>query len=302
MKVSVLICTYNRAVLLDQALASLIQTSVERPDEIVVVVGGEDKETEAVLRKWQDCYDFLKWVRIKNVVLANSRNVGLPLCSGEVVALTDDDARVFPDWIQRIKQAHQEHPEAGAIGGPVLAVDDHRFINRISNYIVFPTLTTKGPVRTLPGVNCSYKKEAVEKTGPYDETLFRGEDVDFNWRMKRQGYEIYHDPAIRVYHSHRTSWLGLAKQVYMYGRAYYLVRTKWTDLYSVYPRQVKSIRDFLKLGYFFLGVFLEPLAWIKYQIKPTDILMGYPIGVLLAAAWRGGMLTQRFFYTKRRSK
>ena len=292
MKVSVLICTYNRAALLDQALESLIETSTERPDEIAVVVGGEDEETELILRKWHDHYDALKWKKIKNIVLANSRNVGLTLCTSDIIAITDDDARVFPDWITQIKRSHEKHPEAGAIGGMVLAVDDHRFINRIANYTIFPTPVEEGYVRTVPGVNCSYKRHAIEKVGAYDETLFRGEDVDFNWQLKQKGYEIYHDPAIGVYHFHRTTWRGLVKQIYMYGRAYLLVRKKWPDMYCIYPHRLKSFHDILKLGYFLFGMFLEPFAWIKYQKKATDIVVGYPIGVLLAVIWRYGMLVQ----------
>ncbi len=40
MSLSVLICTYNRTLLLDKALAALINNSVDQPDQIVVVNGG----------------------------------------------------------------------------------------------------------------------------------------------------------------------------------------------------------------------------------------------------------------------
>lgn len=291
-KVSVLICTYNRHELLKDALRTLIKETREKPDQVVVVNGGNE-EADRVVESFRERIDIeLKLVKTVNKNLAVSRNVGLPYCTGDIIAITDDDARVFPDWIAQMKHAHEEHPEAGAVGGPIFAAEDHRLINRIANYVIFPTQASKRYVRTVPGVNCSYKRKAVEETGAYDEDLFRGEDVDFNWRMKRLGYEIYHDPTIRVYHYHRTSWLGLAKQVYMYGRAYYLVRAKWPEMYSIYPHGLKNLHDFTKLGYFLFGALLEPFVWIKYQKKTTDILIGYPIGVLLSIIWRYGMLVQ----------
>jgi glycosyltransferase involved in cell wall biosynthesis len=38
--------------------------------------------------------------------LAASRNVGLPHYTGDIVAMTDDDAEVFPDWVAQMKRAH----------------------------------------------------------------------------------------------------------------------------------------------------------------------------------------------------
>ncbi len=48
MKFSVLICTYNRHELLETALASLLVESDEKPDQVVVVNGGDDRADRVV--------------------------------------------------------------------------------------------------------------------------------------------------------------------------------------------------------------------------------------------------------------
>jgi len=290
--VSVLICTYQRHELLDQCLRSLVFETAEKPDELVIVNGGDERADEVARSFQASCHFPIRIIKTINKNLAVSRNVGLTHCQCDIIAMTDDDAKVFPDWITQIKRAHCDHPEAGAIGGSVIAANQEKFINRIANYTVFPAPPREGRVRTVPGVNASYKKRAIQEVGGYDESLFRGEDVDFNWRLREKGYEVYHDPRIGVYHVHRTSWLGLIRQIFMYGRAYYLVRKKWRDMYSIFPHQLKSGRDFLKAGYFLFGMFIEPRAWIKYQSKATDMVLGYPMGVVLSIAWRIGMIVQ----------
>ena len=46
----------------------------------------------------------LKIKETQNINLAISRNKGLFLCEGDILLLTDDDARPYPDWIENIKK------------------------------------------------------------------------------------------------------------------------------------------------------------------------------------------------------
>ena len=291
MKVSVLICTNNRAALLDQAIRSLIKTTTERPDEIIVVVGGED-ESEQVLEKWRRQFQELKWTKIRNIMLANSRNVGLPLCSGDIIAMTDDDAEVFPDWVTQMKHAHREHPEAGAVGGLVLGTNRNSLVGAVADLITFPSWSEARYVRTLPGVNISYKREVVEQTGPQDETLFRGEDVDYNYRVLMGGYQIYFDPKIKVYHHHRPTLRSFLSQHYMYGRAYYLVRRKWPEMYCIYPHGFHRPKDFLKAVNFIAALFYQPVLTALKIPSLGHKLASLPGLFLAGVVWKSGMLKQ----------
>lgn len=292
MKFSVLICTYNRHELLRSALRSLIEETDEKPDQIVIVNGGDEKADEIVQEFLNRDSMEIKLIKIKNINLAANRNAGLPHCMGDIIAMTDDDARVFPDWITCMKRAHQQHSEAGAVGGVVIGTNTNSLVGKVADLVTFPVWDNSCYVRTLPGVNISYKKEVIKKIGLQDETLFRGEDVDYNWRVLRAGYQIYFDPSIKVYHHHRPTFSGFLNQHYMYGRAYYLVRKKWPEMYCIYPHTFRKPKDFLKAANFMLSTFYQPFINIcrlsSWQDRCSAIIVLFMTGLV----WKTGMIVQ----------
>ena len=192
-----------------------------------------------------------------------------------------------------MSQAHREHPEAGAVGGLVIGSNLDRFICRVADAVTFPAWSGPQYVRTLPGVNISYKRAALDAIGLQDETLFRGEDVDYNWRVKRAGYEVYFDPNIKVRHAHRDSVRGLLDQFYMYGRAYYLVRNKWPDMYCIYPHRFRSTKDLLKAGNAVAALFYRPFLTASKMPSVPDRVVALPILFGIGVCWEGGMLVER---------
>jgi GT2 family glycosyltransferase len=290
---STLVCTYNRPHLLAQCLAALIEATDEKPNQVVVVNGGGDCADRVVDRFVGNSEIRVERIKTVNKNLAASRNVGLPHCTGDIIALTDDDAEVFPDWVTQMKRAHQEHPEAGAVGGPVLGTNKDSLVGKVADLITFPTWPEPCYVRTLPGVNISYKREVVEQVGFQDETLFRGEDVDYNWRVQQLGYKIYFDPHIKVYHYHRPTLRSFLNQHYMYGRAYYLVRRKWPEMYCIYPHGLRRPQDALKALNFVAGLFYQPFLSARRLSSWPDRLRALPLLLAAGFAWRGGMIVQK---------
>ncbi len=288
---SVLICTYNRPDMLARCLDALLCRTAEKPDEVVIVNGG-DGRTDNLVSSFQSPVP-LRLIKTINKNLAASRNVGLPHCTGDIIAMTDDDAEVFPDWVTRMKQLHAEHPEAGAVGGAIVGAQADSFISRLSDQVTFSAYPTARYVRTVPGVNVSYKRDIIDRIGPQDETLFRGEDVDYNWRTKKLGYEIYYDPSVRVLHHHRPTLGKFLNQHYMYGRAYYLVRRKHPEMYCVYPHALARPKDFFKGVNFVAAAFYEPFIYAARMNGLADKLLAYPLLLANQLSWRGGMIRQK---------
>ena len=294
MNLSVLICTYNRPELLARNLESLLKNTQEKPDQIVIVNSGDhrtDRLVESVMTANQSKVEIILIKTVNKNVAAN-RNVGLPHCRGDIIAMTDDDAEVFPDWVTMMKQAHKEHPEAGAVGGPVIGINTDSLIGKVADLITFPDWAAAQYVRTLATVNISYKSEILESVGQLDETLFRGEDVDYNWRVQKLGYKIYFDPQIKVYHHHRTTLNGLLNQHFMYGRAYCLVRRKWQEMYCVYPHRIRRVRDGLKAGNFIAALFYEPFRTSQQVPTLKRRLSVMPLLFLAELAWKSGMVVE----------
>ena len=209
---------------------------------------------------------------------------------------TDDDARPFPNWIEEMVKAHKNNPDCGVIGGRVIDASRGNFLSKIADIATFPNHKKVRKVRSVPGVNSSYKKEVIEMIGDYDETLFRGEDVDYNWRAIQSGWDVLYCPEIKVKHLHRPTWKGLFQQHFMYGRAHYLVRRKWPTMYSHYPLKISSIKSLLK--------WLASWSWTPFndavqkssQLAPK--MNGFDILVFLFVnlSNRVGTSMQRHFY------
>lgn len=292
---SVLICTYNRPEMLAMSLAALIEHALEKPDQVVVVNGG-DERSDAIVQNYVGRNDVrVELVKTVNKNLAASRNIGLAHCTGEIVAMTDDDAEVFPDWVTQMKRIHAGHPEAGGVGGAVIGADsDKDLLSRIADVATFSSPPTPGYVRTIAGVNVSYKRFVLQVVGPQDETLFRGEDVDFNWRIKKLGYEIYYHPAIKVLHHHRPNFKQFVYQFYMYGRAYYLVRRKWPEMYCIYPHSIHTLKDILKLINLFMRFFYLPFLNALKLKNWADRIMALPIFFVSGLYWNFGICFQSY--------
>lgn len=290
MTISVLICTANRPRLLERALQALA-SGTDVPDEVVVVNGGEEGANR-VVECFATSFPRVILLQYPNVNLSVSRNLGLSHCSGDVVATTDDDAIVAPNWVARLRQVFAEAGDLSVVGGPVEGMSDRSFLSRLADLVVFPSFPDRRPVRTIPGVNAAYRRDVIDAVGQYDATLFRGEDVDYNWRAIRLGFQPMYDPSIVVRHEHRTTFKGLLQQQYMYGRAYVLVRRKWPDMYAVYPRGLHSLRDVAKLAHCVLAVLYQPALAARRLPRASDGILAYPLLLAHHAVWKLGMLWQ----------
>lgn len=286
---SLLICTSGRAGKLDRCLRS-VEAGRQRPEQLVVV-NGDDRDTPTVVQRYAGSFAEVVLVRHPNRNLATLRNLGLPRCAGDVVAMTDDDAVVDQRWLAALRAAHGRRPEAGGVGGPVRGLGG-TFASRVADAVVFPEPMPGQSIVTLPTVNMSYKRHVIETVGGFDESLFRGEDVDYNWRVVEAGFPLVWEPGMVVAHEHRPTVRGLYQQQWMYGRAYVLVRGKWPAMYAVYPHELKSVRSWAKLAHAGLAILYQPLGISRKLTSPRDRLAGYPVLVAHHLVWKLGMAWQ----------
>lgn len=300
MKCSVLICTYNRPEMLQCCLSALVDKTAEKPDEIVIVNGG-DSLADQIVRSYAGRYDIImKLVKTVNKNLAASRNIGFSYCTGDIIAMTDDDVEVAVDWVSQLKYLHKKFSDVSAIGGAVLCKKKNSFMSIISNVSLFDYHPVPCFVRFIAGANASYKRKAIQSLGLQDEALFRGEDVDFNWRIVKSGYKIYYDPDLKVYHHDRQSLKALFFQVFMYGKAYYLVREKHKDIYCIYPHSLHSIKDIAKIFYFVMRIPFDVFVRVRRVSSALYKVPAYILLVLCQIVWRCGIFYQ--FLKKQRAR
>jgi glycosyltransferase involved in cell wall biosynthesis len=120
MKVTVAICTWNRAELLDQTLAQLrhLRAPAGVAWELLVVNNNCGDHTDAVIARHQPHLPLRRLFEPKQG-LSNARNCAIDHAGGELLLWTDDDVLVERDWLTAYVEAAARFPKAGFFGGTV---------------------------------------------------------------------------------------------------------------------------------------------------------------------------------------
>ena len=120
--ISVVVCTYNRAALLEKALRSLFAQNAEPSSfEIVVIDNNSADETPQVVESLKaESPVTLRYFRESRQGNAYARNAGVDQSAGRVVAYMDDDVIADENWVAVMKAAFAHEPELSFVGGKVL--------------------------------------------------------------------------------------------------------------------------------------------------------------------------------------
>lgn len=96
--VSVIIPTYNRPNIIISSLTSVLFQTYNVL-EIIIVDGSDNDETRMRIESFHD--KRIKYLKVDNVSVANSRNIGIEEASGDFIAFNDDDDVWLNDKIEK---------------------------------------------------------------------------------------------------------------------------------------------------------------------------------------------------------
>ena len=116
MKISIALCTYNGARYLPDQLAS-IAAQTRPPDEIIVCDDGSQDETPEIARRFAAAMNFPVTLRVNEVNLGSFQNFGqaIDLCTGDVIALCDQDDVWLPEKLSRIAKEFEKDSKVGLV-------------------------------------------------------------------------------------------------------------------------------------------------------------------------------------------
>ncbi|HSQ94434.1 MAG TPA: glycosyltransferase [Methanoregula sp.] len=191
--ISVIIPTFNEEENIAQCLVSLSHQTVPRNEyEIIVVDGGSKDATCEIAEKYADRV-FLQTSR----KVGGARNDGVMAAKGEIVATTDADCILPPDWIGRIDEDFK-NPGIVQVYGPVYPIEEglgNQFSLLLANTFSRIGYYSKTFYYTL-GCNTAFRKDAFKEAGMY-RCIDAGDDLEIAMRLKDLG-RIYFDNRLRV--------------------------------------------------------------------------------------------------------
>ena len=214
-KVSVVVCAYNAADTLDECLTSLERLTYPNV-EIIVVDDGSTDSTAAIARQHPSC----RLIDLEHAGLSAARNAGLAASTGDIVAYTDADVRVDPDWLTYLVQPFANADVVAAGGLSLPPIDSPWMAHCVARAPGGPThvLLDDRTAEHVPGCNLAIRRDALRAIGGFNPIYLRaGDDVDVCWRLQNAGGRIEFVPAALVWHHHRASVRAYWRQQVGYG-------------------------------------------------------------------------------------
>jgi cellulose synthase/poly-beta-1,6-N-acetylglucosamine synthase-like glycosyltransferase len=267
MKVSVVVPTYRRHHELHRCCEALACQS-RAADQVVIVVRAGDKESAEVVTTWRRGLE----IEIVQVMLSgqvHALNAGLKRCTGDIVAITDDDAAPRADWLARIEAYFEADPKLGGLGGRdwvhqdgIVEAAEQALVGRVLWYgrVVGNHHLGVGGVRevdVLKGANCAFRMAAIGPIGFDTRLLGKGaqvhNDMVASLAVKQAGWKIVFDPAVAVDHypaprfdrdqRHRFDPQATADSAYNFRLALREISPTWKRVAAFFWHYVVGTRD-----------------------------------------------------------
>jgi glycosyltransferase involved in cell wall biosynthesis len=219
MKITTILCTYNRHQSLTAALESIARQRLPETTEweVIVVDNNSTDQTREVAEEFCCTYPGrFRYVFEPHPGKSYALNTGIREAKGDVLAFMDDDVTLEADWLQNLTAALGGDEWVGS-GGRVLPErmpSMPRWIPVQDRYGLAPLalfdLGTEGaPLTESPfGTNMAFKREMFTKyggfrtdLGPQPGSEIRGEDTEFGLRLLRAGERLRYEPSAIVYHA-----------------------------------------------------------------------------------------------------
>lgn len=226
---SVIIPTYNRPDDLERTLRS-IAAQTRLPEDLLVVDDGDlpaMPHRELLESKGVHC----RLERKEEKGLTRSRNFGVEITEGEIIAFFDDDVELQPDYLEELERVYvaKAGPELGGVAGMNVNESDVVTLGQRLQYLydrlflIVPRqpgmlsesgfseqtsarLVFRGtepiPAEILSGAMFSFHRRVFEEfqfDESYSHGYCQGEDKDFSLRVASR-FKLYIAPKARLQH------------------------------------------------------------------------------------------------------
>ena len=213
LRVSVVIGTRNRMDELRSCLAS-VTACLGQNDEVIVVDSASCNGS--AVKKIAEAAQ-ARYFREDVPGAARARNVGIRHSRGEIVAFTDDDAIVAPDWLEKLLIAFEDKRVATVVG-PVfeLGSEPKRLLIEFRSFQAdqeavsfsrgdrdwFDRLAF-GAIGA--GANLAVRRQIFERVGMFKESLGQGTSICgdenfFLFNVVSRGFIVMNQPTAEVFH------------------------------------------------------------------------------------------------------
>lgn len=296
--VSIIVPCYNEQHTIRLLLDAIDRQTYPRQEmEVIIADGLSTDQTRAEIARFQEAHPALSIQLVDNPKrhIPSALNRALEHAHGQYIVRLDAHAVPAPDYVAQCVEA-LEAGRGDNVGGIWQIVPGKAGFDKLNSHtpgwlaraIAVAAAHPLGVgdahyrhaaqaqrVDTVPFG--AFRRELVERIGPFDENLLTNEDYEFNVRIRQAGGNIWLDPAIRSTYFARATLTALARQYLRYGF--------WKgQMLRRYPETIRwrqAIPPMFVLSLLTL-ILLSPFAWARE-------LLGAETGVYFAALLGAGV-------------
>lgn len=238
MDLSILIVNWNTRDLLAQCLESVYAYPPNGEFEVIVVDNGSsDDSCKMVEANFPTVY-LLR--NEKNLGFAAANNQALRIARGRFILLLNSDAKVTKGALVEMMYFLETHPTAGALGPKLINLDgsfqasyaafpsqlsEILLLTGLARFVIGPYAPSPNPkpdetsrkVDWVAGASLMIRSSAVRDVGSLDENyFFYSEEMDWCWRLRMAGWEVWYLPSVEVAHVGGASSKGRSIESYVH--------------------------------------------------------------------------------------
>lgn len=295
-RVAFIVPCRNEADFIKNCLDSIIASSYPKELlELVVVDGMSDDGTPEIVAAYASRYDWIRLLNNPQRVMPAGLNIGIHATRGQIVCFTGAHSRIDERYIELCVEYLANSGadlvggrvitmprEIGRVGSAIVAVLSHPFGVGMSYFRIHPRESRR--VDTLFGG--ALRREVFDEVGMFNERLVRGQDLEFNLRLKQAGKSLLLAPEIIAYYYARTQPLAFCRHSWLNG--------EWAILPFLYsPIMPVAWRHLVPMAFVvtlltigIVGLEWHPALWLLAAVAGTYMLANATASVLLARRQR----------------
>ncbi|MGB7159505.1 MAG: glycosyltransferase [Tepidisphaeraceae bacterium] len=219
---SVVIPTYNRPGQLARCLAAMATLDYPR-DRFEVIVADDASPTppNVIVDEVRDRITVKLARQARNAGPATARNAGVAAGTGDLIAFTDDDCAVDPQWLRAFANVLRKEPSRLCGGRTVnaLAHNPYAATSQLIQDTAYAHFNADPDDATsFASSNMACSAAAFVGVGGFDETFRASEDRELCDRWRRRGGKLSYVHDAVIHHAHDLTLRRFWRQHFSYGQ------------------------------------------------------------------------------------
>ncbi len=207
-KISIIVPVFNDEKNIGTCIISLLnQDYLKKYYEIIIVDNNSTDDTKKIIKKFKN----INYVIEKKPGASASRNKGLKITKGDIIAFTDSDCYVEKNWLKEIEKSLKKNDAVVGYSKGVNYNKVAEFVDDSYEELMKDFMENENLVR-LDTRNCAVKKSVFEKVNSFDEQIKFNEDTEFSARVKEKDIQIAFNTDMIVNHVNPTNLFTVIKK------------------------------------------------------------------------------------------